>query len=312
MLTKKQIRARNNYIGASDVPIIMGLNKWQTVYDLWLLKTKRIEPRDLSDNQAVHFGNMLENVVAREFQKRNKIKVITPKNRYFLKDYPFMTALLDRVAVDKNILIEIKTTSTFNKNQWGEQDSDNVPEAYLVQVMTQMLVSGLREAYLAVLIGGNEYRQYKIEYSEGLADLILSSCIDFWQHVQSDTPPDATNEEDLEKMYSPVDEAQIESTKEIAGIHKILIELKDKIEKLKAQQTLYNFEIKEYMKENVILTNPEGEKLITWKQSHSTTFDSTKFKKENPEMYTKYQKTRDYRRFLVKGGEKSDFQGTIQ
>ena len=51
-------------IGGSEAAIILGLNKYKTAYQLWLEKTGEIIPEEL-DSEAIHFGNVLEDVVAK-------------------------------------------------------------------------------------------------------------------------------------------------------------------------------------------------------------------------------------------------------
>ena len=41
-------------IGGSEIGTILGLNKYQTPFDLWLIKTGRKTPDDLSDKPAIH------------------------------------------------------------------------------------------------------------------------------------------------------------------------------------------------------------------------------------------------------------------
>ena len=47
---------RQGFIGGSDATTIMQF-KW---YDLWLVKTGKAEPEDLSDNIAVQLGSHTE------------------------------------------------------------------------------------------------------------------------------------------------------------------------------------------------------------------------------------------------------------
>jgi len=41
-LSPEAVAERVNYIGASDVPVILGLSPWRTPYDLWSIKTGRL------------------------------------------------------------------------------------------------------------------------------------------------------------------------------------------------------------------------------------------------------------------------------
>jgi len=59
---------RKNYIGGIDAPVIVLPNpKWKTKYQLWLEKTGRVEPKDISDKPEVEFGILQEEVVRKKF-----------------------------------------------------------------------------------------------------------------------------------------------------------------------------------------------------------------------------------------------------
>ena len=64
---KKWLEARREGIGGSDASIIVGLNRWKSPFQLWLEKTGKAEPEDLSDNEYVYWGKVLEEVVANRF-----------------------------------------------------------------------------------------------------------------------------------------------------------------------------------------------------------------------------------------------------
>lgn len=47
-------------VGGSDMSTILGLNPYSTPYDLWLEKTNRQQPEDISGKWAIVKGNALE------------------------------------------------------------------------------------------------------------------------------------------------------------------------------------------------------------------------------------------------------------
>lgn len=64
---KKWLEVRREGIGCSDASIIVGLNRWKSPFQLWLEKTGKAEPEDLSDNEYVYWGKVLEEAVANRF-----------------------------------------------------------------------------------------------------------------------------------------------------------------------------------------------------------------------------------------------------
>ena len=60
-------RVRNSGIGGSDIACIMGLNPWKSAYALYAEKHGDVEAEDLSNNEFVYWGTVLEQVVADRF-----------------------------------------------------------------------------------------------------------------------------------------------------------------------------------------------------------------------------------------------------
>ena len=60
----KWLKLRNSGIGGSDAADVLGLNKWKSPFQLCLEKTGQTETDDLSSNEYVYWGNILELVVA--------------------------------------------------------------------------------------------------------------------------------------------------------------------------------------------------------------------------------------------------------
>ena len=64
------LKLRKAGIGGSDAAAILGMTPWKSPYQLWLEKTGEVEAEDISTKEVVHFGHVLEQVVADEFCQR--------------------------------------------------------------------------------------------------------------------------------------------------------------------------------------------------------------------------------------------------
>ena len=69
------LQIRRDSIGGSEAAAILGMSPWKSEYQLWLEKTGSAKPEDISDKDVVHFGTMLEPLVAEEFCRREGKKV---------------------------------------------------------------------------------------------------------------------------------------------------------------------------------------------------------------------------------------------
>lgn len=196
-------KTRMQGIGGSDAGTILGLNRWKSPLTLWAEKTGRIEPTDLSDNMAVEAGTRLEPVVAQWFSDVTGKKV---QRRGTLRsmEHPFMIANVDRWIPGERVGLEIKTTNAFSADRW---DGNEVPDRYYAQCLHYMAVTGADAWYIAVLIGGQDFRFKKIERIDRDIELLIEKESKFWELVKSDTMPDPIDSSEstartLSKMYS--------------------------------------------------------------------------------------------------------------
>jgi len=157
-LTPEQIESRKLTIGGSDIGAILGENNYKTAYDIW---EEKVEGKtiDLSRNKSVVIGNLLEDSLIRKYESEN-MNLCSRQDTEYHKQYKFLSANLDGIAVsngyskeeffDEKNIVEIKTASCFNKDEWGESGSQIVPKQYYAQVAHYMLVTGINRADIFV------------------------------------------------------------------------------------------------------------------------------------------------------------------
>lgn len=214
MLNEKQIANRKLGIGASEAAIVMGLNANISPYQLWLIKTGRAQPEDLSEVPQVYWGNMHEEPIAQHYAKVMNCKVRRVTNTLFHKEHSFMLCHLDRKIEGEPKVLECKF-AMFAKDNWGESGSDIVPLPYIVQVQHQLAVTGYAEGDLAVLIGGWDFRIYHFKRDEELIARIIDEIAAFWKCVETDTPPPLRDRVDAELMYPTATHNIVQANKEI-------------------------------------------------------------------------------------------------
>lgn len=291
---------RTKGIGGSDAATVLGLNKWKTPFELYLEKTGQSFV-DESQAEAAYFGNVLEDVVAREFEIRSGKKV--RKNNFMLQHpkYDFIRANIDRKVVGEDALLECKTASAYLAKDW---EGDEIPSAYLVQVQHYLGVTGYEKAYIAVLIGGQRFIWKEIERDEELIEMIFEAEVNFWNnHVIANNPPaldgSSAAEEFLKKRYEesePGKSIDLDST--YSDKIKHLNELKDTIKQLKEQQVQIENEIKNELKDAELgfIKNYQ----VSWKPITQKRVDSKKLREHFPDIYEKVIKETSYRKFNVK------------
>ena len=177
---------REKRIGGSDIGAILGVNKYKSIIDVYIDKT---EGSNFEGNEATFWGHMHESTIMKVFaQKHREFNVY--QALYSVVDN-FLIANLDAVLKDKNSgehgVLEIKTTNAFNYKDW---EGDVVPQYYYAQVQHYLMLTGYKFAYIAVLIGGNKYKDFKIERSEEDIELIRSKATEFYkENILKQIPP---------------------------------------------------------------------------------------------------------------------------
>lgn len=212
---------RKTGIGGSDAAIVAGLSGFETALGLYLVKTGDIEPdSDSEQNEAMRWGHLLEDVVAEEYSRRTGNKIRRNNRMLRSKQWPFMLANLDREIVGEPRLLECKT-ARFGGPEWGPSGTDQVPEAYLIQCQHYLAVTNKREIDLAVLIGGQDFRVYRIARNESLINSLILIEEQFWNQVKQGVPPEPDYShpktgELLAKLYPGTDGSVIRFPEETA------------------------------------------------------------------------------------------------
>lgn len=264
MITDEQREQRKLGIGGSDMPIILGLSSYKTPYQLYLEK-KGILSTGEEMSPVQYWGNRLEAVIRDEFADRNKVLIQTP-DTIIHPFYDFIRANIDGYISEWNAVLEVKCSAQFMASEWGEDGSDYIPMAYLAQVAHYCSVMNAECAYIAVLIGGNDYRQYKYVRDLDLEKTIIDAACAFWDAVQKDLPPPATNQVDLRLMFPRHTVGKTVNVSNGIETHlKNLTDAKAKMKELKAIEEESRFNIMRHMEDNECLLDEYGKPLVTWK-----------------------------------------------
>lgn len=288
------VEARKNGIGGSDVASIMGLNKYSSPLNVWLVKTGREESPDLSDNQAVEWGNRLEDVVADKFADEHPELQVRRRNATMVSiKRPWAFANIDRWVTDGkgNVgILEVKTVGMRRAADWD----NGVPLYYLTQVMHYMSVTGYQYAWVAVLIGGQEFREYYIERDEQDIQAINDAVDTFWRDfVETDTAPALIGNDPeanaLLSQHSDPSTEFIAMLDEDVSMLDELQEIKDQMDDLKHRKTLIENQIKDLIGDNKGIETET--KRITWVRSTRSSFDKKAFDAAHPGITNDYMKT---------------------
>lgn len=295
--------SRRRGIGGSDVAKILGLSKYSSPYQIWMDKTGKIEIDTSETSEAAYWGHHMEEVVAKEFEKRTGKKVRVSNKIYFHKDYPFLLANVDRLVVGEDAILECKTASEYLKDSWAD---DEIPIAYLAQVQHYLNVLDKPKAYIACLIGGNKFVWKEIQRDDELIEQMTEKLVDFWEnHVLTDTPPEVdaqkSTTEFINKMYGKdyhdhsieLNAQQIQDLKDLKELKKYESDIKEQINGIENR-------IKNALGESGATFGNSMEYRVSWKPFSRVTVDSKLLKSKYPEVYENVTKKSESKRFTVK------------
>ena len=286
---QKWLEARRAGIGGSDAAVIVGLNRWKSPFQLWLEKTGREEPEDLSGNEYVYWGKVLEEVVANRFCELTGKKV-QRRGLLQMDDYPYILASVDRMVVGENAGLECKTCNGFAAKEW---EDDEVPTAYYVQCQHYMMVTGCERWYIAVLIGGNRFVWKEIPRNDKEIDLLFQAETEFWHKVQEGIMPEVDGSESCKDALVAEFQGGIADPLTLPGMAVGIIEQIRKIEDakndLENNSEFYKNQLRRMMGSYEL--GYAGDYKVSWKaQAGRTTIDSKALKEKEPEIYAKYAK----------------------
>jgi putative phage-type endonuclease len=271
MLTKEQLQARRQGIGASEAAAAMGLNAWHSPLEVYMEKKGLIEPKEFGIDSRPYWGNMLEDDVADAYEDYTGYKVRRVTATLKHPKYPWMLCHLDRKVIGQRKLLECKAAHYENRHSWGPSGTDELPEMYLIQVQHQLAVTGYPEADLAVLIGGFDFRLYHITRDEWVIDKIITELSFFWHnHVLANNPPPAIHRQDVTLLYPRDDGALIDANDEIVDTVQTLKEIKENIRTLDQKRLRLETTLADYIN-TASGVRHEDQILATWKADKNGT-----------------------------------------
>lgn len=304
-MSKEQwLEARKCGIGGSDAASVLGLNPYKSSVSVYIEKVDYIHGVSMSDkningckkdssneevNYRMELGNKLEDFVANEFSLKTGLKVRNVNGILKNDKYPFAIANIDRAVVGEKAFLECKVTNSFNKKEWIK----TIPIHYKIQMNHYMAVTGASHCYVAVLIGNEELVIHKLERDEDYIEEIMKLEEIFWNNciLGNELPmPDGSSDysKTLDTLYkdSKCEELILFEAEKILERYDEVVKIyKDFEKEKKAIEQYLKLQMKNYEIAYV------GDRKITWKKQERNIIDTTRLKKEHPEIVAGYMKT---------------------
>ena len=272
---------RENWIGGSDIPTIMGISPFTSRYDLLLFKCG-IKENDFKGNEFTEYGNIMEPKIRDYINNEYKRKFIETKYEYRATGF---RCHLD--GEDDNGVLEIKTTSQIHNNV----DDYKI---YLVQLLFYMINVGKKKGMLVVYerpsdfsqeLDPNKIQVYEInsdDYLE-LIDDIMVEVDRFKDDINKLKENPLLTEEDLLPTVIQEISHDLDMLEHKIALYK---DLEDEEKNLKEE--LYNQMVKYNIKK---WKTPNGITITRVSDTEDKMiekFNEDKFKEAQPTLYQRY------------------------
>lgn len=182
---------------ASKIASVVCKSPWTSKFALHADMTGRYE--STPPNPAIlETGNLLEPAVADWYQQHNPdVEVRECKKKgtpvwWVARESEDFAATPDRILIDRatgdiTALLEIKTARV--PSEWGDEDTDQIPEHYKLQALWQMYCTGVNTVIFAVLHSGLRFATYRVERDEAAISDLVRAATEFMDMVHAGETP---------------------------------------------------------------------------------------------------------------------------
>lgn len=196
---------RLNGIGGSDIATAAGVDPYSSPFQLWLTKTRRVDPNTLHDDETrnrFRIGHKLEPVVLDLFAEDHPWLIVRPgAGTYAVPDTKHHRVNVDGLAWTPNgVLDGVIEAKTANHRQAAAWTNDEAPVQYVFQCQWAMYVTGAPRAYLVALVDTHTLITRVIDRDEEIIAELVRRADEFWRLVETDTPPEPDPTDSTRRM----------------------------------------------------------------------------------------------------------------
>jgi len=166
---------RRCHIGASDAPVIMGVNKYKSLEKLWNEKVNGIQE---VENGYMARGKILENEALAYFE--NQMSSFWFPEVVLHEEYDWCSASLDGLEINHTAFVEIKCPGEKNHSLAKE---GKVPEQYYPQIQHQFACTGLNTGFY-FSYDGYEGCVVEVERNDKYIQEMLEREFEFWNLIK--------------------------------------------------------------------------------------------------------------------------------
>jgi predicted phage-related endonuclease len=208
-LRSEWLERRKLNVNASECAALFHSHPYITALELWNYHTGNLDRPDV-DSFAMRRGRILEPAVAAALREEHPEWVIEAAGEYIeLKDIAlgatpdfYAWPSMDHAIQQKDrFLIQAKTVlQEVYEAEWTPAP----PAHYLIQIQTEMLVTGVNKLVLApMVLDGREFpvHEWTFQADEEFQQQILTNVRRFWAHVDRGLEPKVKAGQDADTLF---------------------------------------------------------------------------------------------------------------
>ena len=239
-----------------------------------LEKMGEVEPENLDAIPEIQLGRLIEPRVLDAYVANGGRLLTRSPDTMRHPVHNWLGAHLDGFTTDA--VVEAKSVGWYNRREWGEPGTDEIPDKVLWQVQEQMAVARLplakipvcflSEAALVAFATGNPLpiEVYVVPADAQLEAYIVERCGKVWEHIKARTLPEPETPQDARLLYRKDTGAVIEATPEIAALHIDLLRLRAIGKTAESEEDDLKAQIQAFMQDASEMRY-KGQTLATWK-----------------------------------------------
>lgn len=174
--TTEWLEWRNNGIGASDAPAIMGENPWKSAAQL--MSEKLGTSKEFAGNAAMARGTALEPEARKRYELISKV-CVEPACLQSTK-YEWQRASVDGLALNGSAVVEIKCGESVYKKSAATMQ---VPDYYVGQLQHILAVTGLLYIDFFCYLPRRPEVHLRIKRNDAYIAMLTSVEQAFWQQL---------------------------------------------------------------------------------------------------------------------------------
>lgn len=296
---------RKGGIGSSEVSSILGINPYQTPYQLWRRK-KEMDP-EVEQNMPMRLGHLLEDAVSTLWSEETNREVIQASSIDWIavdRVRPYFRASPDRTFWLPNMkrnhknkgILECKTTQM-------TVDEEDLPKTWFCQLQWLLGVSRTEQGSLAWLSAGRSFGYKDIQLVPDFFAWMQEEVERFWiDNIVGNIEPPAINADDILVKYNHhTDGKLVEVGPEIAEAYTELKTVKEELKRIEDHKDELENRIKMTFEDAEMITYA-GSTLATWKTAkESNRLDAKALAQAHPSIAAQFTRpVPGSRRFMLK------------